>query len=1315
MTAGLLQVANGNFNVKVAENRKDELGQAGKILDTMTSWLLERKKMSRFVAPQVLDIVSSGDFKGATEGVKKDVVVLVSDIRNFTTLSENFPPREIFSALNKHLDAMTRVIQKQHGVIDRFIGDAIIAVFYPSEKDSPAFRAIQAAASMRKEHNEIISVRRRRGEFVYEIGVGIESGQVVAGVMGDSKARLDFTVLGEPLQKAAELESASKKTSGTKIIVSSKVRAETNRDFHFVAVPGVDGAWELESVQIDNLLKTHPLQVGREVEIGDSAIEGSPALIPTLGFAPEKGPLFSTMSLSYCFLGIMPFVMVFIALNFWQSCVERSAKKEAQNSAQKSLRHIEQTIDAKLQIGLLVRNVLSAIRRLVENPAKNDSALKRLVNSRLDVVRKILPNSYWYYLSPERSRTRVKQKKLKTEFVHVPTNSISNFLTASEVENFLNHFLITLNSAEIFLYDDPDLSNMGSSFQSFFKAFKNRFGEFGIHNFTKLILQSYGDLIPVAVNKLPKLLFWELLYPSASSSIEIKRKEGDELGGFFLLVDSMDLGISTGIRCLVENFQIGGTQIAFFPETGSQPWGYVSPMFKRSRVLKKILSKPFAETQFYEGWVACEKVIYADQKYRVLIAFPFQGSSAVISKLKSVFLLIVFLGLLFGGFLFLSDYKATFGKVSLGTQLACAFLSVLFPSLIVGIFTLEGSFSERVTRKYLDNQRNLNETLANVDESSQMYSGFISSLVKQVTSEQSFLKKVENAEKKFLENPRVFKDQNVMLELYQKWHALGFDLSHCKIVGGNGFSLETGIHKEKADLFRIVSERALLALNPGLEAQKATNLRRSNILKGAEVDEILSFSETLLPVDTFSAWLVAPRSYGYLVAPGSPEVHCLNQYLLKDGKPRWFLQVDWAQNSLRVHTLREWSNFFSDSKNIVFGASSYDFPSWSLIPPFYSYDFQDQESENYEEGNLIMEEKVGYQYPEIGIQIKMAQGSKEAFSGIVGKGDNSQLLYVFPGREMKKIALYCLSSISGSLESTFQSAGKQRSVFFILVSISIFLAFKVSHRFLNPVLDLISGARKIMQGNFSPRLFDEGEDEFSRLGKSFNKMAKGVAEGELLSRFVSDSVQATVRSSEKEFAAKEGEGMTVAVLFSDISRFKEMMRETAAVKIVESLNQYLEKMSFLIRSHGGDIDKFMGNKILAVFYPRKLGSIEEAVSSAMRSARAMQSAMDDLDAWKEKSIGIGIAVGPVLAGILGSPEVRLEYTVIGDTVNLASRLCEMASQKPNGGLVIEMNSVQRLMKIGNHQLIRGLQRLGDVSVKGKMRKVSAFILERKDT
>ena len=167
-------------------------------------------------------------------------------------------------------------------------------------------------------------------------------------------------------------------------------------------------------------------------------------------------------------------------------------------------------------------------------------------------------------------------------------------------------------------------------------------------------------------------------------------------------------------------------------------------------------------------------------------------------------------------------------------------------------------------------------------------------------------------------------------------------------------------------------------------------------------------------------------------------------------------------------------------------------------------------------------------------------------------------------------------------------------------------------------------------------------------------------------RYVAPSVVAEILSDpEAAQGILRGRVLEVTVLFSDLKGFTQLTRRRSAAGEselhVRQLNAYLGAMVEVIAAHGGTIDKFIGDAVMAVFGSPVGRGVEQEAEAAARCALAMGERLEQLNAqWREEGLeplanGVGLASGPVLAGQIGSPQ-RLDFTVIGDTVNLASRL-----------------------------------------------------------
>ncbi len=191
-----------------------------------------RNRLERFHSPQVIEMILHGGQEDLMEPKDLTATILFSDIVGFTTLSENLPPREINIVLNQYFTRMTDIIFKHDGTLDKYIGDGLMAVFgAPMEKDNDAERAIQAALDMR---HELAAMRDEVGDSSarLNIRIGINTGRVVAGNMG-SPRRLDYTVIGDPVNLAARLESSG---APNQILIGEETYKLVKDKFNIVAV-----------------------------------------------------------------------------------------------------------------------------------------------------------------------------------------------------------------------------------------------------------------------------------------------------------------------------------------------------------------------------------------------------------------------------------------------------------------------------------------------------------------------------------------------------------------------------------------------------------------------------------------------------------------------------------------------------------------------------------------------------------------------------------------------------------------------------------------------------------------------------------------------------------------------------------------------------------------------------------------------------------------------------------------------------------------------------------------------------------------------
>jgi len=207
---GARAIGSGNLHYQVEVTTSDELGELTQSFNTMAENLRKKKLIEeafgRYVTKQVATEILKHPERIALEGKREVVSVLFADIRGFASLAERLEPEEVVLTLNDYLTLMTKVVFKHDGTLDKFLGDAIMAVFgAPIYFPDHPLRAILAALDIRREVGALNLRREAKGLEKVEIGIGINAGEVVTGNIGFEE-RMEYTVIGDNVNIAARLE-----------------------------------------------------------------------------------------------------------------------------------------------------------------------------------------------------------------------------------------------------------------------------------------------------------------------------------------------------------------------------------------------------------------------------------------------------------------------------------------------------------------------------------------------------------------------------------------------------------------------------------------------------------------------------------------------------------------------------------------------------------------------------------------------------------------------------------------------------------------------------------------------------------------------------------------------------------------------------------------------------------------------------------------------------------------------------------------------------------------------------------------------------
>jgi adenylate cyclase len=215
-----------------------------------------RNLFSRFISPKMVDqLIATQDINSLNK--RSEITVLFSDIRGFTTLSEKLTPDGVVKLLNPYLDAMTKVVHKHGGTVDKYEGDAVLAFFgEPVRYEDHALRAARAALDMRLALAELTDDWEKAGvlpeDFIFDIGIGLNSGDVFVGLLG-SEERINYTIIGDNVNLAARLQDLTK-VYGWSIIISESTNRQIAEEFKTEFIEAVRVKGKSEFVNIYKLL-----------------------------------------------------------------------------------------------------------------------------------------------------------------------------------------------------------------------------------------------------------------------------------------------------------------------------------------------------------------------------------------------------------------------------------------------------------------------------------------------------------------------------------------------------------------------------------------------------------------------------------------------------------------------------------------------------------------------------------------------------------------------------------------------------------------------------------------------------------------------------------------------------------------------------------------------------------------------------------------------------------------------------------------------------------------------------------------------------
>ncbi|MEE9169782.1 MAG: adenylate/guanylate cyclase domain-containing protein, partial [bacterium] len=245
LAGSVREIGKGNLDVQIDIPSRDEIGLLAEEVNRMLQSLRENIQMKKYVSPLAVDMIETQSGRGTEvpSMEKREIAVLFSDIRGFTSLSESLEPENLVDVINVYLDLQSKHIEENEGIIDKFAGDEVMAIF---QGEAAPDDSLTAAVNIQRGVIEINQHRRREKKECLTVGIGINFGEAMLGSMGPS-SRMDYTAIGDVVNLASKLCSFAR--SGH-IVVTKNVIQRLNGSFSVVKMEPAKLSGRQKSVPI---------------------------------------------------------------------------------------------------------------------------------------------------------------------------------------------------------------------------------------------------------------------------------------------------------------------------------------------------------------------------------------------------------------------------------------------------------------------------------------------------------------------------------------------------------------------------------------------------------------------------------------------------------------------------------------------------------------------------------------------------------------------------------------------------------------------------------------------------------------------------------------------------------------------------------------------------------------------------------------------------------------------------------------------------------------------------------------------------------
>ena len=1276
MKKALDEVSLGNLNIGFKDYPNNELGKLSIEFDKMIEGLREKERLSKLISDQAVEALKKNSSGLLSDTETFNGVALVSDIRNFTGMSEKYDPVIITELLNEHFAEMAKIISDNGGLIYKFIGDAIEAVFPEKEElnKSAIERAFQAGCQMIIKLKAINERRTIIKSFTYRIGVGLCYGTMYSGSVGSLETRLDYSILGDPLKNAAKLEALTIQNPNFPFVVDEKIAEKmadlglgfkkinsNNLDFNIYTIDDTS-----KITNSDFLLSSDKDNFVNKDEEKKEEINYFSFTSNTSFFKNKKDVIF------YSFLVLYISLLITFGINLLYNTIFNNLKSESDKYA----------------------------ARLIEQ-LKCDDILKSCFDTLClefyDDLKKID-----IYKNPQNLNHEIEKIALKYEKLGVP---LPRYCCC-----FLDENKIPEDQRIIYKGFSREICN---SMHNYSKEYIKYIEKYKNYSFSEMTREQHIDLGDEVLNPfLRKFLTDGSRFYNLQQSILFRRSSLENIGGeemFFntdRIYDESQDNLISYIFCgmpqninedkLINYYTLLAGKEMLLALKNNKGW-YFSPDFPESE--KELLKKDINNTNINKKGYYYKKIDINGDPFTVYTISRDLFSNYYPSNYLTIFTF-------FSSFIILTiifwfiETNSLFIKNSIATILRKdIFLSAIVPILTV-CFVSYLYVEEESNIKRSELLLNLNQQINEIENREYYYSPlckqFLKSLPYTKYIHESLIKIINSKDEERniqCNNLNDYLKKNLVGRKYKKVYFASdsidpyFDIKEIIILGKEGWVASA--HENEKDKNNISIFGDLIS-----KLVKNTFFNKDKSSLGKNDNEALK--EELISEKTLSVLSSAYGNNMGIQLINLPEnllivVNAYSSIALFIGcfpdidNPDYILvSLIYFENELKPYICNK-----RNDKNISYKAHLASDSMDDKIFCFYSpnlhvgeFFFHDNWYINHREELKTVKELC---LASAWINTSYLPLSKKVdINGI-------HYLEARQGYHVKDNVYATL----GSEHPIKENMNNKLQYFGIIIIFSLIMIFFIAQSiitdFLNPVRKLMKGAIEASKGNYKYRTNFMRKDELGTLCLSFDKMMKSLEEKLLMNRMVSKTAL-KVASDLSEIQSKR---VKVVLLYITVPDFNKIMQNTPSNELFSKLRKQIASISKIVIDNGGDIDKIMGEKMLIAF--RVKDKTPEEVAYDASQVANLISKCDEL----YFDVSIGVNYGEVISGYLGVGAKR-DFTIIGDPVNVAARIAIFAEKLESDRLIIS----KEIMKLVNN--IIKTEEYGEVLFKGKTKPAKVY-------